>query len=93
MFAIRIKEKMPEGIARNDRAGRSVPYDHERLKGRWWRVYPVNGREVSALRMLEHRAEKFAPARGNGILVSDAALSKYELSAAAPIPEKLSAVE
>ena len=39
-------------------------------------VMPSNSREVLALQMLEHQVEKFAPATGNGVLITEAAHRK-----------------
>jgi hypothetical protein len=47
------------------------------MKGFFHRVFPVDARENSALRMLEHHVDKFAPANGNGILITDEALKKF----------------
>jgi hypothetical protein len=37
---------------------------------------PHSAREVLALQMLEHQVEKFAPATGNGVLITEAAHAK-----------------
>ena len=39
-------------------------------------VMPHTAREVLALQMLEHQVEKFAPATGNGVLITEAAHQK-----------------
>jgi hypothetical protein len=39
-------------------------------------VMPHTAREVLALQMLEHQVEKFAPAEGNGVLITEAAHRK-----------------
>ena len=39
-------------------------------------VMPHSAREVLALQMLEHQVEKFAPAIGNGVLITEAAHAK-----------------
>jgi hypothetical protein len=80
MFALRKLERLAVGIVKLDEPGKSMPYDKAHLSGKWWRVFPVNGREVSALRMLDMHTDKFAPAYGNGLLVSDAAIHRFELS-------------
>jgi hypothetical protein len=33
------------------------------------RVFPETGKDVSFLRLLEHRVDKFAPAHGGGVLI------------------------
>jgi hypothetical protein len=86
MFALRKPEKPAVGIIRVNDPGKAVPYDKMQLSGKWWRVFPVDSREVSALRMLDMHTDKFAPAVGNGLLVSDAAIRRYELSPAINFP-------
>lgn len=46
------------------------------LSGTWHLVMPHTAREVLALQMLEHQFEKFAPANGNGVLISESAHAK-----------------
>lgn len=81
MFRLRIIEKEPIGIEKN-KDSKFQPYNKKELEGRWWRVIPVNAKEVIALQMLSHREEKFAPLEGSGALVSDKALKKFKLSPA-----------
>jgi hypothetical protein len=81
MFRLRIREKEPIGIVFN-KDSKFQLYNREALKGKWWRVIPVDAKEVIALQMLIHREEKFAPAFGSGALVSDEALNKFKLSPA-----------
>jgi len=81
MFRLRIREKEPIGIVLA-KDSKFLIYNREALKGKWWRVIPVNAKEVIALQMLVHREEKFAPAFGSGALVSDEALNKFKLSPA-----------
>jgi hypothetical protein len=77
MFAVRIAETAPWGIHRSPLPGTASDYKSKQLKGVWHRVFPVDGKEISALRMLEHHIDKFAPTSGNGILISDEALRKF----------------
>ncbi|MBU6170616.1 MAG: hypothetical protein KGQ87_03865 [Verrucomicrobia bacterium] len=46
------------------------------LAGTYHLVMPSNAREVLALQMLEHQIDKFAPAEGNGVLISESAHRK-----------------
>ena len=46
------------------------------LAGTYHLVMPTNAREVLALQMLEHQIDKFAPAEGNGVLISESAHRK-----------------
>lgn len=44
------------------------------LSGRWSRVFPKSATDVLFLRSLEHRMDKFAPARGDGVIVRSSML-------------------
>ena len=46
------------------------------LAGTYHLVMPHTAREVLALQMLEHQIDKFAPAEGNGVLISESAHRK-----------------
>ena len=76
MFSIRTAEANPTVVCVKLRAGRESFETHE-MKGFFHRVFPVDARENSALRMLDHHVDKFAPADGEGILITDEALKKF----------------
>jgi hypothetical protein len=78
MFHLRKREDDPTAIvvAKGDK----VEYRTKRLSGKWWRVYPTDGKEVMALQMIQHQSDKFAPAFGGGALVKEAALLQFKLS-------------
>jgi hypothetical protein len=78
MFQLRKLEQEPTAITLA-RKGK-IEYRTKRLPGRWWRVYPSNGREVMALQMVPHQADKFAPAFGGGALIKEEALLQFKLS-------------
>jgi hypothetical protein len=59
-----------------DREG--TVYERRQLDGTYYLVEPSCPMEISFLRMLEHRIEKFAPATGEGIIVSAEALAKID---------------
>ena len=77
MFALRNVEVDPTVIVQTEGFSGKIGFNSKAIRGVWHRIFPVNGREISALRMLDHRVEKFAPFFGNGILISDAALRKF----------------
>lgn len=57
--------------------GDRISYEAAIQPGEFCRVMPSSAHQVFALNMLEHHREKFAPAHGNGILVTRAGLDKY----------------
>ena len=76
MFSIRTPEANPTVVYIRMRVGKTT-WETKEVKGSFHRVFPVDARENSALRMLQHHVEKFAPATGNGILITDEALKKF----------------
>jgi hypothetical protein len=79
MFDLSKLEKVPVlAVVRAVRAGKTEPeIEVGELPGKWWRVLPTDAKEVNALRMLAHREEKFAPAKGHGVLISDDAMKAF----------------
>jgi len=79
MFDLSRVERHPVlAVVRAVRAGKTEPEtDVCEIPGKWWRVLPTDAREVFALRMLAHREEKFAPAKGHGVLISDEAMKAF----------------
>lgn len=78
MFPERIKSNDPRVIVRVENARAAISYDQETIQGKFFRVVPQTPREIAALRMLDHRVDKFAPADGNGAIVSASALAKLD---------------
>ncbi len=76
MFSIRTAEADPRVILRVTKSGKENFIERE-MDGVFHRIKPVDAKEHCALLMLEHGVDKFAPAVGNGILVTDAALRKF----------------
>jgi hypothetical protein len=75
IFPITQKVKSPTVII----ASRTLVSDTVKtvqLSGTWLLVMPHTAREVLALQMLEHQMEKFAPANGNGVIISESAHEK-----------------
>ena len=81
MFHLRKRETEPTAIV-TTQGDKFLTYRTKRLTGKWWRVYPTDGREVMALQMLQHHADKFAPAFGGGALIKEEALLQFKLSPA-----------
>jgi len=79
MFEDRKPEKEPVGVHKIEMHGVKVSFDGKPLTGKWWRVFPTTCREINAIRLLEHRVDKFAPpvGGGGGILISDYSLMKF----------------
>lgn len=48
-----------------------IKFGTEIRSGHWWRVFPRNGKDVKFLQFLDHHIDKFAPADGDGLLISN----------------------
>jgi hypothetical protein len=68
-------ERNPEVVHFHEENG-IEKYDTKFLKGSFYRINPDGWREIFLLQMLEMRHEKFAPAKGNGVLISKSAFEK-----------------
>ena len=74
-FGAKTKVKNPDIIREEKDLRYGTPvFNSTQIKGDFYRVIPANAREVTYLRNLEHRVDKFAPARGNGIIVRCSAI-------------------
>jgi hypothetical protein len=74
-FGAKTKVKNPDIIREEKDLRYGTPvYNSTQIKGDFYRVIPANAREVFYLRNLEHRVDKFAPARGNGVIVRCSAI-------------------
>jgi hypothetical protein len=70
------KEHCPRAVVAAYKVQNGDPnFQEGYLPGEWYRVFPVTGRDVRFLQMLEHRVDKFAPASGGGVLVHPRALT------------------
>lgn len=74
-FEFHTAETNPEVVIRTEKRGQYC-YDTGTIKGEFRRVSPDCIREVHLLQMLEMHHEKFAPAKGNGVLISLSAFEK-----------------
>ncbi len=77
MLTLAAYEKNPEVIKPRGEGCKTV-YEIATLKGQWHRVIPTCARDIYLLLMLNHHDEKWAPAAGNGVIVSDAAFNRIQ---------------
>ena len=77
LFPVRILTENPDVIRPHQRLGGTTAYDVTRKPGTHYRLSPQTADEIFALQMLEHGVEKYAPAHGDGVIVTSSALSKF----------------
>lgn len=76
MFAIRTLVKNPEVITQKVEPGQQeVSFTTTTQSGEFYLVHPGSTKEILFVMFLAHREEKFAPARGNGILIRKSLLA------------------
>lgn len=69
-FSARLESKNPEVIKKRKMVTvDDYAFDATILRGTYYRVIPTTAREVFFLASLEKYEEKWAPAKGNGIIV------------------------
>jgi hypothetical protein len=74
-FGAKTKVKNPDIIREEKDLRYGTPvFNSRQIKGDFYRVIPSDAKEVAYIRNLEHRVDKFAPARGNGIIVRCSAI-------------------
>jgi hypothetical protein len=79
MFPIHRKIKNPEVIMPlTDKISQRTSYERQTLLGTFYNVTPTTEREVMALRMLDHRVDKFAPAQGEGVILTAESFQKFQ---------------
>lgn len=78
LFEERIKDINPKVIAVKYNQLGNTTFEPEEKNGTFFRVIPNTLKEINALKMLEHRIDKFAPATGNGVLITSAALKMLD---------------
>jgi hypothetical protein len=82
MFTLSRIENEPSVIVRTPNT-ENLELQTKVLRGSHRRIFnagPVSGKEVSALRLLEYGVERFAPASGNGVIITEAAFQKFRPS-------------
>ena len=68
----------PEVIACNsNKVGNSI-FEGAEKSGVFYRVIPANMSEINALKILEHRIDKFAPATGEGVIITADAMQMLD---------------
>ena len=70
LFPIRHKVTNPYLIAVNYNKLGNPKFEAEQKEGVFFRVIPDGIKEINALKILEHRLDKFAPATGDGVLIT-----------------------
>lgn len=69
-FLTRIESRNPEVIKKRKMITvDDFAFDPVELRGTYYRVVPTNAREVFFLASLEKYVDKWAPAKGNGVIV------------------------
>jgi hypothetical protein len=75
MFDYKTKEIAPEVVIKKE-VGNVYTFETGRVPGVFFRVIPDGFREIFLIQMLEQYREKFAPAKGNGVLISESAMKQ-----------------
>ena len=78
LFKDRIKSTNPLAIAITYNKLGNPRFEAEQKQGVFYRVIPACLKEINALKMLEHRFDKFAPATGDGVLITAAAMKMLD---------------
>jgi hypothetical protein len=81
LFRTHTVERNPEVVMHHTRG--KPPRSHssyitKQITGILYRVQPRTAEEMIALRKLKHEVEKFAPAEGDGVLITPNALLKIQ---------------
>lgn len=76
MFAIRQLAHNPEVITQKVEPGQQeISFTTATEPGDFYLVHPATTKEILFVMLLHHREEKFAPARGNGVLIRKSLLA------------------
>jgi len=76
-FKLRTLETNPRVIIRKDMITGSQFVEHE-LKGQYYRILPFGEKDIYAVSMMAHREDKWAPAKGNGIILTKEIVKKFD---------------
>ena len=79
LFIANIKVSDPDVIVRGTHRGKP-DYSREGIKGSFRLVFPHDANEVMAVRMLDMHVDRFAPATGEGLLISERAFQQFQQS-------------
>ncbi len=77
LFKLRTLEINPWVIIRKDMITGSQFVEHE-LKGQYYRILPFGEKDIHAVSMMAHREDKWAPAKGNGIILTKEIVTKFD---------------
>jgi len=78
LFPGRTRSDNPDVIIRSTNRMNNPVYNTKTIHGRFYRVSPQCPKEIYALQMIENQMDKFAPAEGDGVIVSAEALAKMD---------------
>ena len=78
MFSIRQREIDPQVLVSRKRSNNDKTFSKRTLNGTAWRVFPRNQKDVFAIQMLALHCEKFAPVFGEGVIISNDAIQKFD---------------
>lgn len=78
LFPGRTRSDNPEVIIRSMNLMNNPVYETKTIPGRFYRVSPQCPQEIYALQMIEGQNDKFAPAAGDGVIVSAEALARLD---------------
>ena len=76
-FKLRTLETNPQVVIRKDMVTGSKFVEHE-LKGEYYRVSPCCEKEIHAIAMMVHREDKWAPAKGDGVILTKEIVAKFD---------------
>lgn len=76
IFSTAQKEKNPEVVIFNPEVICGTGFDTKFVNGSFFRIIPDGWREIFLIQTLEMYHEKFAPAKGNGLLITKSAFEK-----------------
>jgi len=77
LFALNRENNPSVIMPRRDSEADRTSWEAVTILGKFHRVFPTTAKEISAIRMLEHRSEKFAPAHGDGVIITDAVYQNF----------------
>ena len=80
-FPNRQEAPNPEVIIKSETSRGTEDFNSHQILGMFYLVNPAEpgqAKEVLAIQMMTHGEDKFAPAKGNGIIVSARALAKLD---------------
>ena len=78
LFQSRTRESDPEVVDVEYNRNGHEQFRTRQLTGKFFRVMPETLRDIMALKMLEHRHDKFAPANGDGVIITQNALNMLD---------------